>query len=280
MKAKIVSIFLLGILGGCGPKPEAQPKPVIRVAVIGGMVMTGLWQQLSEQFQRDTGYSIELVVTGPKEVIGPAFRQGRIDLLTMHSSDEATALVAEGLALNLRPWTWNEHVIVGPADDPAGIRGLKSGAEALRKIVHSRSNFIDAQGGGKRLIAEKLWTQAGLRPRGEWLLKDESTSPTALLSFAEQKHAYAICGRIPILWNKIPKGSLKIMVEGDSEMRRPFVVIEANPAHFPAVNTVGARRLSDYLVGREGQLFLSKFHPDPSGLFPAFYPMGQPTLNP
>jgi tungstate transport system substrate-binding protein len=238
------------------------------------MVMTGMWQRLSEQFEHDTGYKIELAAVGPKEIIAPAFRKGNIDLLTMHSSDEATALVAEGFAINMRPWTWNEQVIVGPVDDPAGIRGMKDGGAALKKIAETHSTFVDALGGGKRLVAEKLWEKAGIRPSGAWLIKDESTSPTDLLNFAEKRHAYAICGRAPILWSKIQKGKgMEIMVEGDPAMKRPFVVIEANSKQFPETNAKGAKILSDYLVGERGQAFLSSFKPDQTGMLPVFYPL-------
>lgn len=265
--------FLLALLlAGCGPKPARKDQP-IRVAVIGGMVMTGLWQDLAVQFEKDTGRRIELVATGPKEVIVPVFRKGEADLITFHSSDEATALVADGLGHNMRPWTWNEHVIIGPADDPAGISGMKDGAAALRKIAETESPFIDAQGGGKRLVAEKIWQKAGIRPVGPWVIKDESQSSTELLAFAQRKHAYAICGRIPILWKKIPGSGMKIMVEGDPDMRRPFVVIEADPRRFPGANHEGAKILADYLTGEKGRQFLTTFQPKEAGALPAFYPL-------
>lgn len=255
---------------GCERPPEDRP---IRVAVIGGMVMTGMWEKLTEQFEKDTGRKIELVAVGPKEVLIPAFREGKVDLLTMHSSDEATGLVAGGFGINLKPWTWNEHVIIGPSGDPAGIRGLKNGATALRKIAETQSPYVDARGGGRRLVAEKLWEKAGVRPAGPWVIKDESSSPTGLLAFAEKNHAYAICGRLPILWEKIPSGGMKVLVEGDPEMRRPFVIVEANPAKFPNTNHAGAEFLSAYLTGEKGQLFLARFQPEQAGTLPAFYPL-------
>ncbi|MEO6846877.1 MAG: substrate-binding domain-containing protein [Chthoniobacterales bacterium] len=268
-----ILLCLALLICGCGPKKDTR---TIRVAVIGGMVMTGMWQQLAEQFEKDTGYKIVLVVTGSKEMICPPFRNGEIDLLTMHSSDDATGLVSEGYAVNIRPWTWNEQVIVGPSDDPAGIRGMKDGSAALKKIAETQSHFVDAQGGGKRLVAEKLWAKAGIRPAGEWLIKDESDSPSDLLHYAESKHAYVICGRAPVLWKKIPKsGGMEILVQGDPNMQRPFVVIEANPKHFSHANIEGARALSDYLVGESGQAFLANFKADQSGIMPVFYPLAK-----
>jgi len=270
--SRAIALGLMALLaGGCERQPAAN-RP-IRVAVIGGMVMTGLWEQLSREFEKETGRKIELASLGPKEVIAPAFRKGGIDVITLHSSDQATALVADGYGANMRPWTWNEQVIVGPKDDPAGIRGMKDGAAALKRIAETRCRIVDGQGGGKRLVAEKLWERAGIRPAGEWVLKDESSSSTGLLDFAAKHHAYAICGRIPVLWGKIPSSGLEVMVEGDPEMRRPFVVIEANPEKFPQADLAGARLLSDYLVGPQGQDFLRRFQPSQTGDLPAFYPL-------
>ncbi len=80
--------------------------------------MTGMWQELARQFETNTGYKVKLVAAGPKPVLVEAFHKGEADLLTMHSSDDSTDLVADGYAVNMRPWARNELVIVGPPDDP------------------------------------------------------------------------------------------------------------------------------------------------------------------
>lgn len=269
---KSLPLLVALALVSCGPAPSAKKTPV-RVAVIGGMSMTGLWPRLAAKFEEQTGIPVEVIATGPKDVLVPVFREGKVDLLTMHSSDEATSLVADGLARHIQPWTRNEHVIMGPPNDPAGIRGLKDGAAALRRIAETRSPYIDAQGGGKRLVSEKLWEKAGLRPIGPWVLKDESSTPTDLLRYAESKGAYAICGRIPVLVGKIPKGTMEIMVEGDPDMQRPFVIVEADPKHFPQANTEGAARLAAFLVSAETQEFLKRFADEQPAGVPLFYPL-------
>lgn len=274
MKRLILGLFVLGLVS-CGPAPAPKVPQPVRVAVIGGMTMTGMWPRLAAQFEAETGIPVELIVTGPKGVLVPAFREGRADLLTMHSSDEATSLVADGYAVHLQPWTRNEHVIMGPRDDPAGIRGMKSGAQALRKIAETQSPFVDAQGGGKRLVSEKLWEKAGIRPVGDWVLKDESASPTDLLRYAESKGAYAICGRIPVLSGKIPSGTMEIMVEGDSDMQRPFVVVEADAQRFPQANVEGARKLSEFLVSENTQNFLKQYADEQPAGVPLFYPLNR-----
>lgn len=267
---KMLVMLMLLLLAGCKPAAETR---TVRVAVIGGMVMSGMWETLSAQFEKDTGVKVELVVCGNKEVIGPEFRKGVADLLTMHSSDVATDLVASGFARNMRPWARNELVILAPPGDPAGVVGWKDGAAALKKIAETKSPFVDAKGAGKRIVAEKLWSKAGIRPTGDWLLADQSNSPTELLAFAERSGAYVLSGRIPVLFGKLPKGGMQIAVEGDPDMQRPYVVIEADPAKFPGARASLARQLSDYLTGPQGQQFLRDAAREQAGGVPLFFPI-------
>lgn len=269
--SRLLLLLLAFLPSACNRAPE-EPE-TIRVAVIGGMVMSGMWEKLSAKFEKETGFRLEVVATGPKEVIGPAFRTGIADVLTMHSSDVATDLVASGFGRNMRPWARNELVILAPPGDPAGVVGWKDGSAALRKIAGTKNRFVDAKGAGKRIVAEKLWKEAGVQPVGDWMLKDESTNPSDLLAFAERNNAYVLCGRIPVLFGKLPKGGMQIAVEGDPNMQRPYVVLEANPEKFPTTRCRGARILGDYLTGPQGQQFLCDYaHEQPDGV-PLFFPL-------
>jgi tungstate transport system substrate-binding protein len=274
--------FHLAIIAAlaAGFAAQAEEKRPIRVAVIGGMTMTGMWQELAVKFEADTGWKTHLVATGPKATLIGPFQRGEVDLLTMHSSDQTTDLVADGFGTNLRPWARNEHTIVGPASDPAGIRGMKDGAEALKKIAASRAPFVDFYGPGSRELTHKLWQRAGLKPEGDWVLKDESSTPQEIVAFAEKKQAYVVVGRIPVTHGKMALGTMEVLVQGDPEMRRPFVVIEANAKKFPQANLAGARVLADWLAGEKGQTFLLDYGRKSPGGIPLFYPVNLPEEPP
>ncbi|HUJ72526.1 MAG TPA: substrate-binding domain-containing protein [Verrucomicrobiae bacterium] len=275
MKQRILSACiaaLLAVTNGCAPSAPPQ-KPVIRVAVIGGMVMTGMWQELAKQFETNMGYKVQLVAAGPKPVLVEAFHRGEADLLTMHSSDEATDLVADGYAVNMRPWARNELVIVGPPEDPAHIKGMTNGVAALQKIAAAHAPFVDFHDPGSRQVAARLWHIAGFEPQGDWVLKDESKIRQEVVIFAEKHHAYVIVGRIPVLKGKIQSGSMQILVEGDPEMRRPFVVMIANAKRLPHANVAGAQVLADYLTSEKGQQFLKDFAAKQPDGVPLFYPL-------
>ena len=268
---KFASLLLIAALSGSAAS-AAEPKPPVRVAIIGGMTLGGMWQALSVKFTADTGWPVELVTTGPKAVLGEALKGGLVDLVTLHASAEATEMVANGLATNSQPWARNQHCIMGPPADPAGIRGMTDGAAALKKIALSKSPFIDFMGPGSREVSHKLWQAAGVEPKGDWVIKDESPVPQAVVEFAAKKQAYVIVGRIPILKGKIPSAGMEVMVQDDPAMRRLYVVMIADDKKFPKSNQAGAKALQAWMLGEKGQNFLREFGKDKTDDPHLFYP--------
>lgn len=278
MKNKaLITLFAAVViyLTGCQSHTSypAAGKSVVRVAVIGGMTMTGLWQEISRMFEEQTGYSVEVVVTGQRNGLSDTLRDGKVDLLTMHSGDITTDLVADGFGINMRPWTRNELVIIGTPNDPAEIRGLRDGSEAFRQIAEHHANFVDFFDIGAREVCHKLWKKAGIRPQGDWYLKDESTNHLEIVNFAEKNNAYVVVGRMPVLFGKIEMKGMEILVENDPEMRRPYIVMEINPDRFPEANFKGARCLSDFLLSSTVQDFLAQSATNQRGNLPLFYPV-------
>jgi tungstate transport system substrate-binding protein len=258
-------------IAGCAT--ATKENRVVRVAVIGGMMKTGLWPEIAQRFETESDYKVELAMSGNRELLAEAFREGKADLLTMHSGDVSTDLVADGYGRNMRPWTRNEFVIIGPRSDPAGIRGLRDGAVALERIAKAQAPFVDFQNSGTRELTTKLWKKAGIRPQGDWLLKDESDSSEEVMEFARKKQAYLMLGRIPVLLGIFAADGMEILAQGDPEMRRPFIVMEANPKKFPDTNIKGARALADYLLLPKTQGFLLQFGTNSPGGMPLFYPV-------
>jgi tungstate transport system substrate-binding protein len=282
---KLIVLFAVILTGSQGCQAlDSSPDTgngVVRVAVIGGMTMTGMWQQVSQMFEKETGCRVELVATGQREKLAQVLHQGKVDLLTMHSGDITTNLVADGYGVNMRPWTRNELVIVGPSSDPAGIRGLNDGSEAFRRIAAHRANFVDFDDIGSREVCHGLWKKAGVQPRGDWVLKDDTQNHLDILKFAARHNAYVVVGRMPVLFGKMHKAQgMEILVKNDPAMRRPYIVMEANPKRFPKANVRGARRLSDFLLSAQVQEFLAKSPSNQRGGVPLFYPLAFGKKNP
>jgi tungstate transport system substrate-binding protein len=272
----LLAFVLLLAAVSCERKPTAPANPrTVRCAVIGGMTMTGLWPEVARMFESATGYRVEVVATGPRPILEQAMHAGQVDLLTMHSGDITTDLVADGYGVNMRPWTRNELCIVGPPDDPAGVRGMTNGASALRQIAGAHARFVDFQGIGSRELVHTLWRLAEVEPKGEWVLKDETLSKWNILQFARTNHAYVVVGVIPAQMGKMYAEGMEILVKGDPVMRRPFIVMEANPKKIAGVNTDGARALSDFLLSDKVQDFLLEFGSQTNGPGPLFFPVAR-----
>ena len=231
----------------------------VRCAVIGGMTDTGFWQALSERFTKETGLPIDVVATGPKYVIAPVFAQGNADLITMHASDTIINLVADGYGADPQPWARNDLLLVGPADDPARIAGTTDAVAALATIIESKSTLLVHQSLGSNEVLHDLLNA------GELELDDEHTVVMAtdrqrqLLGRATKEHAYTLVGRIPFLNGKIANDGLKIMVQGDPRLRRPYVMVVSrfNPPDSP--RDVAARRLAAFLRSPATQEWIAGF---------------------
>jgi len=274
------TLLLIACFGIVAQQEEAPAPPTegktIRCAVIGGMYRTGLWEDVGKLFEEETGYKVIVAVTGQRPKLAEAFKRGEADILTMHSGDITTNLVADGYGINMRPWARNDLVIAGPPSDPAGIRGMTDAVGALRKIAEAKANFVDTKGIGPREVGHALWNAAGISPEGDWLLQDESGNHLNILHFAEEHNAYVIVGRSPMVQGKIPAGNMEVMVDQAPEMRRPYIVMEANPAKIPQANSEGAHLLANFLLSERVQQLLEENGTDKYGGFHRVEPTDVP----
>ena len=254
----------------------AAPKEnkVVRAAIIGGMsITTELFAEISRMFEADTGYKVQVVAEGPRPGLAVAMREGKVDFLTMHSGDITTDLVADGYAVNMRPWAKNDLIIIGPASDPAKIAGYRDGAAALKRIAETKSNFVDLKGIGSRELGNSLWKKAGVEPKGKWVIPDDSRDHDDILGFVERHNAYIIIGRLPVTTGKLGPHKLRIMGDRDPVMRRPYISLEASAERFPDANVKGARALSDYLLSDKVQGFMARYGIRDNDGIPLFHPV-------
>ena len=266
-----LAVIAAFVLLGASHTPPA-PRP-IRVAVIGGMAETGFWPALAARYEQETGRQVEIVATGPKGPIAAAFRKGKADLISMHSSDTVINLVADGLALDPQPWLRNDLIIVGPPDDPAGIKGMTDAAMALKKLSKSDARFVvHASLGAQEVLHDVLETaDVSLAPeRTTILMADKGRE---VLAIAAKEHAYTLVGRIPFLSHKLPGAGQVIMVQGDPRLRRPYLVCTANPRKFPDANAEGAVDLARYLRLPSTQAWVAQFGKGQLDDRPLFFPV-------
>jgi tungstate transport system substrate-binding protein len=245
---------------------------VVRCAVVGGLNESDFWPQLADRFQRATGHCAEIAVTGPRHAILDAFKTGEADLIVMHAGDAIINLVADGYGENPQPWARNDFVLVGPAADPAKIKGQKNATAALKQIIATKSKLlIHGSSGANELLSDLL-------AAGEFELDPQSTISLPgerhrqMLTRAAAEQAYTLVGRIPFLNGKIDRGGLEVMVQGDERLRRPYLVVVATgKADDPRL--VAARGLAAFLREPATQEWLASFGKGRFDDQPLFFPV-------
>ena len=229
-----------------------------------GPIDSGVVAALEDAFEKETGIRVRHVGAGTSAALKIA-TTGQIDLVMAHAKSVEEKFVADGFGTERIPLMYNDFVIVGPADDPAGIKGEKSVAVALKKIMDKQVKFISrGDKSGTNVSEMLLWEQAGLKPQGDWYVIYEKGSEgnVATLKFTDSQNAYTFIDRATYL---SLKDSLKvgIVVEGDEAMLNFISLIPVNPAKFPNVNHSDTMKFVNWLTSPEkGQLIIRDFGKD------------------
>jgi tungstate transport system substrate-binding protein len=253
----------------------AKDTPVVRCAVIGGLNESDFWSDLTDRFFRATGHKAELTATGPKHVIAAAFARGEADLIVMHASDTMINLVADGHGENPQPWCRSDMVLAGPEADPAKVRGEKDSVTALRRIIESKSKVLLHASLGTNEVLHDLLAAGELSLDPEHTISLAEDRHRAMLKRAAAEGAYTLVGRIPFLNGKVEDGGLKIMVQGDPRLRRPYLVVVAHRQRDDA-RLAAARELADFLRSAETQKWLADFGRGKYDDQPLFFPVAIP----
>ncbi len=239
---------------------------------------SGLLDELLPRFERETGLSVKVIAVGSGAALALAER-GDADVLLVHSPAAEEALVAAGHGVERARVMFNDFVIVGPADDPAGIAGTEDAAGALRAIAASRARFVSrGDDSGTHAKERSLWASAGLEaPRGESWYAESGQGMGATLTIAAQTGAYTLTDRATWLAVADPQ-VLLLLVEGDIELRNVYHVIVVNPERHSGTNVEGARAFRAFLLTSETQQQIARFGVERFGQ-PLFVPDAEPATG-
>jgi tungstate transport system substrate-binding protein len=165
----------------------------------------------------------------------------------------------------------NDFVIVGPADDPAGIKGMESATEALTTIADQEAPFISrGDDSGTDKLEKSLWQKAGLSPAGQGWYEESGQGMGATLQITNQRGAYTISDRGTYLAQS-PNLELEVLVEGDPVLLNVYHVMQVNPERFGRVNAEGGKAFVDFMVSADTQKMIGDFGVDKFGQ-PLFIP--------
>ncbi|MBS3943166.1 MAG: substrate-binding domain-containing protein [Dethiobacter sp.] len=271
-------IFLLLILSGCAgrqaaPEEIAETDPVqIIIACTIGPIEAGIVGLLGDEFEKRTGIRVRHVGAGTGEAIRIA-QSGAVDLVMLHAKELEEKFVADGYGTQRYDLMYNDFVIMGPADDPAGIKGETSAAETFRKIAEAQALFISrGDRSGTHVKETEIWEQAGLKPEGDWyrVFERGAEGNTATLKYADEQNAYTIIDRATYLRLRDEIAS-EILVERDEILLNFFTVIPVDPQKFPDAKHTEAMKFIEWLTSAEGQSIIKEFGVGQFGA-PLFFP--------
>lgn len=251
---------------------QGGEKFVLMASTI-GPVDAGIVAVLEDQFEKETGIRARHVGAGTGEALKIA-QSGDIDLVMVHAKALEEKFVKEGYGTERIPFMYNDFVIVGPIEDPAGIKGMKSATEALKKIAEKNSPFVSRGDKSGTHVAEMdLWAKAAITPSGPWYMVYEKgrEGNAATLKYTDQKAAYTVIDRAT--WLSL-KDSMKlpVLVENDEALINYISLIPVNPKKFPKVNHDYAMTYVQWLVAPEkGQKIVKEFGKEKYGN-PLFFP--------
>ncbi|WP_432415030.1 substrate-binding domain-containing protein [Chromohalobacter israelensis] len=245
----------------------AQAADTVRLATTTSTYNSGLLDYLLPKFEADHPYQIQVIPVGT----GKALRLGRdgdVDLVLTHAPAAEKAFVDAGYGVEPHGVMYNDFVIVGPSDDPAGIAGGDDATQAFATLAEDEALFVsrgDDSGTDKK---EKiLWEQAGVTPDFDGF-RAAGQGMGEVLKMASELQGYTLTDRGTWLAMQ-DKLDLEIMVEGDTQLFNPYQVILVNPERYDGLDTEGARALAEWLISDEGQSLIDGFRLNGKVLFHA-----------
>jgi len=235
----------------------AQQTGQIILATTTSTENSGLLANLLPPFEEMFKTKVKVVAVGT----GAALKLGEngdADVVLTHAPLAEEAFVATGHGVNRREVMYNDFIILGPKDDPAGIQGEKEALVAFRRIAEKKVIFIsrgDESGTHKK--EKELWQEAGIAPSEPWY-REAGQGMEAVLTMAGEQGGHTLSDRGTHLAvaDQVP---LKVLVEGDKRLFNPYSLIAVNPARHSHVNYLGAMQLIAWMTSPTGQKIIRDF---------------------
>ncbi len=294
----LLSLLALIACGGGAATPTAEPAPetggevapteaaeepaegetqVLRLATTTSTADSGLLDAILPDFEQRYNARVDVVAVGTGQAIelGEA---GDADVILVHARAREDAFIEEGHGTARHDVMYNDFIIVGPADDPAGVAGMTTAAEALAAIAAAEAPFASrGDDSGTHTKEMSLWEAAGVAPEDGWY-NSLGQGMGETLTFANEAAAYTLTDRATFLAQSANLPNLTIAVGGasiadnaDPALLNPYGVIPVNPEKSEAINAELAQSFADWLTSAEVQEMIGQFGVDAFGQA-LFYP--------
>ena len=251
----MLTVLALSWLGS-----PAAAETRLRCASTTSTENSGLFHELLPKFQAKIGLKVDVVAVGTGAALEIG-KRGDADVVFVHAKQQELKAVEEGYFVNRHDVMYNDFVIIGPANDPAKISGMKSAPEAFKKIAAASGPFVssgDKSGTNTKELA--VWKSAGIDPKGQKWYLEAGQGMEKTQRIANEKQAYTLTDRGTWLATK-DKDKLEMIVvlEGDPPLFNQYGVMAVNPAKHKQVKFKEAMQFVDWLISPEGQQAIAGF---------------------
>ncbi|KIY21458.1 substrate-binding domain-containing protein [Mesobacillus subterraneus] len=270
-------ILVFAFVTGCsdtstkdaGKQPDATVKSTEKTDLILATTTStqdsGLLDVLKPDFEEKNNYNLKIIAVGTGQALEMGTR-GEADVLLVHAPAAEEEIVKSGDAINRQKVMYNDFILVGPAEDPAKVKGLTV-PETLKKITESKASFVsrgDDSGTHKKEL--ELWQKSSLDPKslGDAYI-EAGQGMGATLQIASEKQAYTLTDRATFLAQKKNMPDTEIIVEGDESLLNIYHVMQVNNEKHDKVNAAGSKAFVDYMTSEETKKIIKEFGTDEYG---------------
>lgn len=258
----VVAIGTIASMAACSsPSPSgsgpAEPKKTdVVLASTTSTQDSGLFDVLIPAFEKaNPTYRMKVVAVGSGEAIELG-KNKDADVLLVHSPSAETSFVAAGYGTGRAAVMYNDFVVVGPSDDPAGVKGATTAMDAFTRIAAKKSFFVSRGDNSGTFTKEvSIWTSATVDPKGSTWYLSTGQGMGETLKIANEKLGYTLVDRATWLTNADKNPDLTVLLEGDKKLFNPYHVILIPGARSEA----GGKAFADWIVSAEGQKVIGEF---------------------
>ena len=274
--ALLLALVMVLTLAACGAKTEPEtttepattPAPenaVIRLSTTTSVNDSGLLPYLLPTFEAKTGYKVEVQSAGTGAAIQKA-KDGNADVILVHAKASEETFIEEGYGVERLPFMYNFFVIVGPKDDPAGVKDSENAAAAFAKIRDAKAKFVSrGDESGTHKAELKIWgDNAPDAEKDTWYIS-AGQGMGACLTMASEQQAYCLTDKATFLSMKDQLNLDIVLAEGD-DMKNTYSLIAVNPEKIDGLNTEGAQAFIDWMLSDEASALIAKYGEEEYGV--------------
>lgn len=232
-------------------------EETLRLATTTSTYETGLLDYVLPPFEKKYDVKIHIISVGTGKAIKLG-ENGDVDIILVHAREAENKFMEDGFGVNRRDVMYNDFVILGPEDDPAGINKASGAKEALEKIRAGGATFVSrGDDSGTHKKEKYIWSLINVKPEGKWYL-ESGQGMSATLRMADEKNAYVIVDRATYLSNKMTL-RLKIIIENDPLLLNPYGIIAVSPYKHPHTRYELSMALIAWTTSPECQEMIGKY---------------------